>query len=123
MVNIYCIEDINDSKYVGSTKNKLNDRLTEHRKNKRNKKNGSSKKLNLENCIIYQIESCDEKDRFEREKYWINQIDCVNEKKLNGRDMINNQKYNVNRKRYRASFGGDERRHNNLLLIDVNLFL
>ena len=78
MVSIYCIEDINGLKYVGSTIQKLKRRLQKHN----TKKNGtSSKKLNLNNCIIYELERCKDKDRIEREKYWINNIDCVNEKK------------------------------------------
>jgi hypothetical protein len=90
MVKIYCIEDINDLKYVGSTKQKLNDRLLSHRSGKRrgeSVRGCSSKHLNLDNCIIYQLEECVEDLRKERERYWINKLDCVNQKKLNGRDM------------------------------------
>jgi len=79
MTTIYCIEDINDLKYVGSTINKLNMRLSQHRRDKKMNKGCSSSKLNLENCIIYELETCDESDRFEREKYWIHKIDCVND--------------------------------------------
>jgi hypothetical protein len=83
-VNIYCIEDINDLKYVGSTTSKLNQRLTEHKSAKNIKDyNCSSQKLNLEYCIIYELETCNESNRLERERYWINKIDCVNERKLN----------------------------------------
>lgn len=79
MVSIYCIEDINDLKYVGSTSQKLNIRLSEHKSEKnRTKRKPSSYKLNLYNCIIYELERCDESNRKEREQYWINRIDCVN---------------------------------------------
>jgi len=123
MIRIYCIEDINDLKYVGSTKNKLNDRLCQHRQDKIKEINITSSKLNLQYCIIYELERCDEKDRHIREKYWINQIDCVNKRKLNGIDINKKKHTDLNRKRYRATFGGDERSNNNLLLIDVDLFL
>ena len=83
MTTIYCIEDINDLKYVGSTINKLNVRLAKHRYDKKTNRYKSSSKLNLENCIIYPLETCSESDRFEREKYWINKIECVNQIKFN----------------------------------------
>ena len=80
MISIYCIEDCDGRKYVGSTKNKLNHRLNQHKCDKTN--NVSSSKLNLHNCIIYSLETCNESNRKEREKYWINKIDCVNKYKL-----------------------------------------
>ena len=83
MVSIYLIEDINDMKYVGSTITKLNRRLSHHRYSKRSGRNDcSSTKLNLYNCIIIELEHCDLEQRKEREKYWINEIDCVNEIKF-----------------------------------------
>ncbi len=93
MVVIYCIEDINDLKYVGSTKQNIERRLSEHRTHQRRNNNCSSSKLNLYNCIIYQLEECEELERKERERYWINKIDCVNTRKLNGRDMIKRTEY------------------------------
>ena len=95
MVKIYCIEDINDLKYVGKTKMKLNERLSKHRQNKRLDKRCSSKLLNLENCIIYELDSN------YNERYWINKIDCVNTYKLNGSDMVAHHKkyYEKNRER------------------------
>jgi len=91
MVCIYCIEDINDLKYVGSTKQPLNSRLSQHQCDLR-RATKSSSKLNLYNCIIYELESCPENERKERERYWINKIDCVNEKKLNGTDIERKRK-------------------------------
>ena len=87
MVSIYLIEDINDLKYVGSTTQKLNVRLSSHKSDKKTGRNYcSSSKLNLYNCIITQLEQCNLEHRKEREKYWINEIDCVNQFKLNSRD-------------------------------------
>ena len=87
---IYCIEDINDLKYVGKTKQKLSKRLHGHKDlNTR----CSSKKLNLYNCIIYQLEECEEDLSKDREKYWINKIDCVNANKLNFNDEQYNKEY------------------------------
>ena len=95
-VKIYCIEDINDLKYVGSTKNSFSRRLNGHK----NAKNCSSSKLNLYNCIIYEIETCDESQRIEREKYWINKIDCVNKIKydIQGEDYMK-QYYHKNKEK------------------------
>jgi len=94
MVKIYCIEDINDLKYVGSTSQKLHKRFTAHKQNKiRNHGKCSSMKLNLYHSIIYELEECEESERKERERYWINKIDCVNINKLNGIDKDKNKEY------------------------------
>jgi len=92
MVTIYCIEDINDLKYVGSTTRPLNIRLTQHRSDKRRQKYYTSSKLNLEYCIIYSLEECDEENKKQREQYWIDEIDCVNEKNT----IIDYEQYWIN---------------------------
>ena len=84
---IYCIEDINDLKYVGKTKQKLNDRLTGHRASKKNKGD----------CIIYPLEECEEDLSKEREKYWINKLDTINKFKLIGENKENRKKRNKQR--------------------------
>ena len=77
--NIYCIEDINGLKYIGSTNRNINIRLIEHKYDKRkNIKKVSSKLLDLNNCNISLLEECEISNKKEREKYWINRIDCVN---------------------------------------------
>ena len=81
MIKIYCIEDINDLKYVGSTKQKLKVRMRQHR----TQRDCSSDQLNLDYSMIYTLEECEEDLRKERERHWINTIDCVNVLKLNGR--------------------------------------
>jgi len=82
MVKIYCIEDINDLKYVGSTTQLLCARMRGHRHDKCRGRNASSSKLHLEHSIIYLLEECPEDLRKERERYWIDKIDCVNLLKL-----------------------------------------
>ena len=93
MVKIYCIEDINDLNYVGSPGQKLHKRFTGH---KQNKIHGygkcSSMELNLYHSIIYTLEECEDNQRKERERYWINKIDCVNRYKLNGLDKERSKK-------------------------------
>ena len=81
MYSIYCIEDCNSLKYVGSTEQTLEERFRQHKCRSGN--SCSSKKLNLHECKIYSLETCNESERSEREKYWINKIDCVNTNKLN----------------------------------------
>jgi len=83
MITIYCIEDINNLKYVGSTKLTLKERFKSHKSHKKRDMNISSSKLDLDNCKMYSLETCNESNRMERESYWINKLDCVNVLKLN----------------------------------------
>ena len=50
---------------------------------------------NLHKSNIYLLEVTNEKTRKEREQYWINELDCVNENKLN---YDKNSKYHKKRK-------------------------
>ena len=100
MVTIYCIEDINDLKYVGSTIQEINKRLRSHINDKKIGRNTSSKQLNLYNCIIYALEECSEEDRKERERDWINKLDCVNTKKLNYTQSENHKKWREKNRDY-----------------------
>lgn len=156
MVLIYCIEDINGLKYVGSTKRNMYVRFREHYSQKKmNSLKCSSSKLDLLNCEIYELEWCEDSNRKEREKYWINKLECVNQITYNYDEMVYRQenrdkknlynkehkkeqkKYNINYYKkfnkqikehhknlyhYQNSWGGDKRRNNNLLEIDVKLF-
>jgi len=129
---IYCIEDINNLKYIGSTKQKLNQRFSAHKK----KNECSSKLLDLENCEIKVLEICDASHRTLREQYWINNTECINknncilDNEKRKKRMRNYRKdnlprlneYKKNYREYRKSWGGDERSNNNLLLININLF-
>ena len=98
MTTIYCIEDINDIRYVGSTKQRLNDRLSQHRYRKKTDGQYSSKYLNLYNCIIYQLEKCDDKDTKEREKYWIEKLSSVNTYKLDYDESSHKKEYYLKKK-------------------------
>ena len=148
MVTIYCIEDINGLKYVGSTKQKLNQRFRGHKCNK----TCSSKLLDLENSKIYSLEECKESNRREREQHHINNTECVNKYKLNfnskeyqkqydsqhykenkeRRNQQQQQHYKENKERikqhqkqyhhYQNSWGGNKRSHNNLLSINLSIF-
>lgn len=75
---IYCIEDINDIRYVGSTKQLLTTRLSQHRTDEILGRNTSSKQLNLYNCIIYLLEEVDAEHRYERETYHMKRLNTVN---------------------------------------------
>ena len=96
MTQIYKIVD-NDTNecYIGSTNYPLNMRLSQHKYYKRNNMYYSSSKLNLDNCSISCIEECNEENRWEREAYWIQNIECVNE-----RQMGNNFDEKAYRKKY-----------------------
>jgi len=83
MVNIYCITDCNGLKYVGSTRQNIRHRLSNHTYHKKkNIRYCSSHKLDLDNCEIEVLETCNPEIRYEREKHYINTIDCVNEIKF-----------------------------------------
>ena len=104
MVSIYAIEDINDLIYVGSTIQKLNRRLVAHRKDKRNNVYVSSSKLNLDYCIIYELEKCEEKDRKEREAYWIDKLEAINDRKLNYNEKEYNKQYREKNREYYKNY-------------------
>ena len=148
MVSIYCIEDINNLKYIGSTKQKLKYRLSQHKYDKKRNNCATSKLLDLDNCKIYELEECDESNRNEREQYHINNTTCVNQlntffdekqyrkqyhqKNKQYQKQYHNQHYKENKEYrkermkqydyYQKTWGGDKRYNNNLLKIDLSLF-
>ena len=95
MYTVYCIEDINDFKYIGKTKNKLIKRFCNHKCEYRNHYGKcSSHKLNLYNSIIYILEdNLEEQEADERETYFINTIDCVNQITKHCDDRLYKKKY------------------------------
>jgi len=117
-IRIYCIEDINGLKYVGSTKETIRRRLVRHKSKKRSKtdtKRTTSRYLDLDNSNIYLLEECDENNRREREQFHILNTKCVNLVKSN-RDY--NRMVYLN---WRNSFGNIH--DNNLQTISPHLFL
>lgn len=82
MVNIYKITDVNGLCYVGGTRQPITHRLSSHTYEKRKRRRKcSSYELDLDNCEIEVLEVCKPECRKERIKFYINTIDCVNEKK------------------------------------------
>lgn len=117
-ISIYCIEDINGLKYVGSTKETLRKRHVRHKSKKRSttdNKRTTSRYLDLENSNIRLLEECDENNRYEREQFHILNTKCVNLIKTN-RDF--NKIVYLN---WRNSFGNID--DNNLQTISPHLFL
>jgi len=108
MYRIYFICDWDGLCYVGKTKKSLNVRLSEHRSKKKRGQYCSSSKLDLYNCFIESIEECDKSQSKQIERYWINYIDCVNDKKLNHdkkqyRDKNKDKKKEYNKQYYQQN--------------------
>ena len=141
---IYCIEcNITGEKYIGSTNEKnLSRRIAYHIYKK-----SCSCKYIIErgNWKYYLLEEVDESQKLIREQYWIdNTYNCINHRRaftdkkeymkeyMKEYNQLNKDKikeYNELNKdkikeyhKFKNSWGGDKRYHNNLLLIDVSLF-
>ena len=82
MVSIYLIQDIKGLKYVGSTKSTLKERLRLHKYDKKRGKYCSSSELNLEDCIIIELERCSQENKKVREQYAKDTTDCVNKNNI-----------------------------------------
>jgi hypothetical protein len=130
MNRIYEIVDCNGLRYVGKTTLKLTTRLSLHITDKKRGKKCSSRKLDLDNCDINLLEVCDDSVKKERERHYINTLECVNINKLNGYQSKKYREKNRESLRLKAqirnnfikSWGGYPQKNNNLLQIDVNLF-
>lgn len=117
-ISIYCIEDVNGLKYVGSTKESLRRRHKRHivkKKSTNDKTKTTSRYLDLDNSKIYLLEECNENNRYEREQFHILNTNCVNLIKTN--NQYNRQQY----RNWVNSFG--RRDDNNLQRISPHLFL
>ena len=84
MYKIYKIEDIHGKIYIGKTKQKMSYRFKTHQNHQLINFNCSSSKLDLDFCIVNILEdNILKEDSKDRERYYINHYDCVNERKLN----------------------------------------
>jgi len=80
MAQIYCIEDIDQLKYIGVTREKnLLNQVSRQRYYKKNKiQETASWNLDLDNCKIYKLEECEKNERYLRHQYWVDNSECVN---------------------------------------------
>jgi len=76
---IYKLTGSNDLCYFGKTKRSLPRRLASHNYDK--KRNGNITSKQIENPRIELIEECDECDVITRERYYIENFDCVNKQR------------------------------------------
>ena len=97
MYKIYKIEDIHGKIYIGKTKQKMSKRFSTHKNDKEmQKRYCSSEKLDLDFCIVNILEdNILKEDGKERERYYINHYDSVNQLKLNGRDKVKQKEYDT----------------------------
>ena len=96
--------DINDI-YVGSTTRRLRQRWNGHKCNFGKWQNGvrggcSSfrlfEKYGVENCTIIEVERCDVENKFQRERYYFDTIECVNEI----RPFVSTQQHRMEKREY-----------------------
>ena len=131
---IYCIECLETGeKYIGSTKEKyLSDRISGHRCDAKNKSCSSKQIIERDKYKYYLIEEVELSQRYIREQYHMDNTDkCINKRSAYGLNRKEYYKqYNQLNKdkqkeyyKFKRSWGGYKRRNNNLLEIDLSLFL
>ena len=127
MTFIYKIYDIETKEcYIGSTKQTIKARMKDHRSGGNN--TSSKKIIQNNNYDIIILEECDEKIRFIREQYYIDNTENTLNKKNCLYDPIHRKnyliKYDKTKREWIKSFGYKfyNYNHNNLLRIDVDLF-
>jgi predicted GIY-YIG superfamily endonuclease len=88
MARVYAIRNTTtDQVYIGSTRQKLNHRFNHHRSHYREYIHGkrtdcpiSIEIMKCPTAYIELLEECDEENRFERERFWIeNTPNCINQ--------------------------------------------
>ena len=135
MYKIYCIIDnTNDNVYIGKTKQKyITSRIATHKNHfKKRMYDCSSNKILKNNDWSYKLleDDLNEYEAKQKEAFYIqNTENCINEKTLKfgrgGKDKNRIRNYDKQRSKYQNSFGGNYKTntYNNLLRIDVDLFL
>ena len=135
MTLIYKIYDnTNGNCYIGSTKQKINQRLKSHR----GKFNGCESRNIIKNndYEVIILEECDEEDRFIREQYWVDNSEKVINKtniihdKENRRKWLNDYKpkkkeYDKKRREWFKSWGEkkwDNYNYNHFMRISMDVF-
>ena len=145
MLKIYRIVDnTNGNVYIGKTKQKLYQRLNNHKQDFKRGSYCMSRKI-IKNGD-YKIELIEETDDETRERYWIENTECINvvipgrtqkEYYEETKHLLDKNKLSDYHKKYRentgcdkikyfwySSMGGNPYKNNNSLLkIDPNLFL
>ena len=130
--------NITGERYIGSTKQKLNKRMTSHRDKKRKCKCSSKQIINRGD---YQVNILEEGDfnKDEREQYYMDSLPNINQRRAYGHDTERYKKYWVERDKtperklqkklmsarrwkWRKEWGGSPHTENNLLLISADLF-
>ena len=121
------IDNTNEDIYIGMTKRDLNLRLAQHKY----KGNDCLSRKIIANGD-YKIELIEETDDKIRERYWIENTECINktipgrtwkERHSTEKHKKKRRSYEKKRRTYEYSWGGDKRSSNNFLLINTNLFL
>ena len=145
MYKIYkIIDNTNDNVYIGITQQKLYQRLNNHKQDCKRDAFCISKQI-IKNGD-YKIELIEETDDKSRERYWIENTNCIN-KQIPGRTpkeyyndnkhLLDKEKLKNYHKEYRektgyskiryswySSMGGNPYKNNNSLLkIDINIFI
>ena len=120
------IDNTNEDIYIGMTTN-LRRRLSQHK----NKDNDCLSRKIIANGD-YRIELIEETDDKTRERYWIENTECINiqipgrtlkERRATEKFKKTLRTRRMRLRKYEYSWGGDKRSSNNLLLINTNLFL
>ena len=130
--------NITGDRYIGSTNTRyFSNRMSSHTHSARHKlgKYTSEKIIRRGDYQVNKLETGDFGK--EREQYYIDTLPNINNYRVIGKDKERNKKKeadwrdkhkeqlrknNIRRKRWQSSMGGDSRRHNNLLMISMDLF-